>query len=226
MFRKLILAAAAAAVAAGTLFFWPEIIMREEFKYRNVILRSSEKFPPETEEILRSALQKLEKSGIPRGNGECEIFIAGFGKFSFFARPAAGDFLWLNPVNGKIFVAEADFGKNRARRKGLAAERDLDTVIAKGITLKRIRDMVGFLKYVALTDWKKQGLAEREAGRSNLYMPSEVCEDISDLSFKHYKQMLAVDLLMRENSATFEDVLNSKRSFESLEKDLRKRYCD
>jgi len=207
-------------------FLNPDFFLKNKINYENIVLHSGGKISLKAEDVLRDVYSRLKSFKLFDSNQKYDVYIMkSFGQYGFFARFSKESYVWVNPLNGKILVARADFENNKAYRKGCDVVRRVDAVLTKGIVLSVLRNKLGFLKYIALKEWKKQGIAERVAGETELFLTSELCEKRQDMNFLRYQYMMAVDTLMKGENMDVKDVLNTKDSFEGVKRKFERRYC-
>lgn len=219
----------AASAAYGLLLYKPALYFGSSREYKCFTLRASGELPAAVDTVLDKVLERLSTSEFFTPDTRFEVYLAaGPGEFGAFCPFVSGEYVRVNPLSGGIFLAAADFPENRALpARGEAQPRLLSRVIAAAAARELVRRKLEVLTYLFMRPWKTTGYAERVSGGLEQYVPADLCAKASPAGspLGDYKYGLAVDFVMNDERISFSDLLDKNYSYESVEKQLMRRYC-
>lgn len=208
---------------------FPEVFFKYKTEYETLIIYSQNPLPETINSVLSKVYEKISNSELFVSGVRYEIFICkGFGSYTFFAPFCRKSFACAYPFTGKIFIASADFEKNKAMKNTPTENtRTLDSVIAHEITHNLIKNKTVFLKYMFLQDWKNEGYAEYIAGSGILDVPRLICDENTERTpaLKYLEYKLAIDYLINDEKMTFKEIFESNVSFDSVMKKVKLKVC-
>jgi hypothetical protein len=222
------------AILAAAGGYWlllskPALYYGNSLEYKCFTLRARGALPEGAGFVLDRVLEKISASEFFSPDARFDIYLAdGPGEYRFFAPFVPGDYARVNPVNGGIFLAAADFVADRARPAPEAAGYlALSKVIAAAAAREMVRRRLAALTYLFMRDWSVTGYGERISGGPGQFTPADICaKDAPEGSaLRDYEYGLAVELIMNEEKLSFADLLNKNYSYEGAERQLKKRYC-
>jgi len=213
-------------------YYWllsrPTLYFSQSVTYKNFTLRSSGDLPVSFEGALDRALEKITAAELYAPDMKFDIYLPGGRReFHFFAPYQHGDYFRVNPLNGAIFIAAADFGADQAfTAPGDPEHRRLSSEIAAAAAQAMIWHKVERLKFMTMEDWLLRGYAQRVSGGAGTFTPADICAaNKADDALQDYEYGLAVESAMREGPVSFGELLNSNYSYEGAEKRITKQYC-
>jgi hypothetical protein len=196
--------------------------------YKNFTLRARGELPSNAEGVLDKVYEKISASELYKPEKKFDIYLPGSrNEFVFFTLLQNGDYSRVNPYNGAIFIASADFGADRARpAPGAAAYRTLSDELTAAAAIELVRSAVEPLKYIFMKEWKARGYAERLAGGTGAFTPADICSGKEDdRALLDYKYGLTVEFAMKEEGISFPELLNKEYSYEKAAAGVKKTYC-
>ncbi|MBU4311206.1 MAG: hypothetical protein KJ706_00595 [Candidatus Omnitrophica bacterium] len=230
MFKYLIYAVIAASIVYGTIFSYPGIFFKNSYEHKNMAIYSHEPIKGDVDSIINKVYEKISQAEFFNPDLKFRFYIVkNLRQYAFFTAFKGKDYSYVFPLNGNIFLASADFEKNKANCKNCEEKsaRDLDIVMACAATEDIIRQKLEFLKYITSSQWKHEGYGEYIAGETGYFEPSDICgkSETDNAWLKFYKRHLAIKMLMIEDKYSFARVLDKNLSYEGMEKRLKKRHC-
>ena len=228
--KKLIFLVFLAAVGGYWLLLTkPAFYYGDSFEYKSFTLRARGPVPAGTEPVLDRALDKISRSEFFTPEAKFTIYLtAGPGELRFFAPFIAGAYSRVNPVSGGIFLAPGDFSQDKIRTAtGEQEYRFLNQAIAGAAAREMVRRRLEALTYIFRKDWEITGYAARIAGGSDQFKPEDFCKSAPEGSaLRDYQYAQAVGVIMDIEHQSFSELLNRNHSYESLETQLKRRYCN
>lgn len=206
----------------------PALYFDQHAEYRGFTLRARGTAPADFERALDAAREKLAASEFFREDSSFDlVLVATPGEFKFFAPFQKGEYFRSSPVSGSLFLAAADFKAGEARPAfGSGAPRQLGSLLAGAAAVDLVRRSRERLSFMFMKDWLLNGYYEKIAGSTGAYAPAEACGDVSgDPALRDYKHGLMLDLVLREDSIGYGDLLGRSFSEASAEARMRKIHC-
>ena len=227
--KKIIWLIVVAAVGGyGLLLTRPGLYYGKSLEYKNFTLRSRGALPEGTEAVLDRVYEKLLVSELFSPDKKFDLYLpGGRSEFLIFTPLQYGDYARVNPYNGAIFIAAADFAADRARTvPGSAEYQMLSAEITKAAARELVRRSVKPLQYLTMSDWKLLGYSELLSGGSGTFTLADSCSGKDETpGLLAYKYSLAIDLAMREEGISFADLLGKDYSYENVAMRLKKMNC-
>jgi len=223
--KKIFLLLFAAAAGYCLLLAKPDLYYGKSLEYKNFTLRSHEALPENVEGVLDKVIEKISTAELYKPEQKFTIYLTGSrGEFRFFTPFQDGDYYRVNPLNGAIYLAAAEFAADRVRiTPGDTEYRTLSVEIIKAAATEMVRSSVEQLSYLFMRDWKIRGYAERVSGGTGAFTPADICTGKnSDPAFQDFAYGQAVDFVMKEEGISFRDLLDKDYSYESVMLRLKK----
>lgn len=218
------------ALAAGVyalLFFQPGLYFSRSLEYRNFRLHSRGQPPSGVEFALDHAVERLSGSELYAPEQRFDVYLAGSpAEFAFFTPLMKYPRVRLNPFNGAIFLASADFPADRLRREASETDyRPLGAVLAGAAARELARRSMEPLKYLFMSEWRLGGYAEKISGGSGLFNPPDICAGREDPELQAFEYGLAVDLVLREENMGYRELLDKSYSYDLVRRRLKENVC-
>ncbi|MEK7722694.1 MAG: hypothetical protein AAB359_09940 [Elusimicrobiota bacterium] len=204
----------------------PGLYYDKSLEYRNFTLRARGALPERADVVLDKVYDKISTSELFAPDKKFYIYLpGGRNEFLFFTPLLNGTYARVNPFNGSVFIAAADFGADRARTAPGAAEyRALSTELAGAAAREMARRAVKPFTYLIMSDWKLRGYSELLSGGAGTYMPADICKG-ENPAMLDYKYGLAVEYALRVEGISFNELLNKDYSYEKVAEGLKKMTC-
>ena len=221
--------AVALAIVYGIILSYPGMFFKYSYEYKNMTVYSHETLKGDIDGVWDAVHEKMVLSEFFNPDFKfCFYIVKGLKEYSFLTAFKGKNYSYLCPLSGKIFLVSADFEKNEANCKNCDEKsvRDLDIIMASAAMKSILRQNSEFLKYIFISEWKKEGYGEYIAGESGYFEFSEICGNETDnLWLEFYKRHLAMKMLMIEDKHSFAAVLEKNVSYEGMLKRLKERHC-
>ena len=229
MKKIILLAVLASGAGYWLLLSRPARYYGESREYKCFTLRARGVPPEGIGNVLDRALEKISASEFFSPEARFDIYLPdGPAEYRFFAPFVAGDYARVNPFDGGILLAAADFAQDKAgSASGDGEARVLNKVIAAAAARELVRRRLALLTYLSMRDWKVGGYAERISGGLGQFVPEDICsrEAPEGSALRDYKYGLAVDFLIKMERISFADLLKNNYGYEGVERQIKRRYC-
>ncbi len=224
-FITLLLAAAAGAYAL--LWAKPGLYFANKTEYRGFTVRARGPLPESVAASLDAAVERISAAELYKEDMKFDLYLpATTGQLRFFAPLVKGEYFRVNPLNGAIFLAAADFGAGEARKRpGDAKFRSLSGVIAGAAAYEMTRRRVRPLTYLFMNEWKVRGYAEKLSGGTGEFSTSDACGEPSSAEQLDYKYGLMLETVMKEDNISYGDLLDRNFSRQNAEQRVMRAYC-
>jgi len=206
---------------------YPRYLFSGVHRYGNIDFYSrepvSESFP------LFIKAQEISGSGdFSDPSRTFEVYLTGGkGEYLFFAPFCRGRRSCVHPVSGRIFIAPSDLAEGTVYGLGAdPAPRFLSSVIVHELMKAQLRNKLGFIKYVFLQGWKKNGYAEHVAKETAAMPAFSICGERPDDDLTGYlEDRLMVELLAEEDGESYPSMMEKSHPAEILRDRLLKKHC-
>lgn len=217
----------ACAAAYALLLYKPGLYFNQSLDYRLFTLRARGTLPSGIQPALDSAMEKISASEIYKDGMRFEIILPETkGQFRFFTPFVKGDYFRVNPFNGAIFLASADFEAGEARTEpGLERYRSLSSIVTAAAALEMTRRRLRPLTYLSMSEWKARGYSELLSGGSGEFNPPDACAGGDRPGLEDYTYGLMLDTVLKQENAFYSDLLDRNYSRQNAEIRVRKAYC-
>lgn len=205
----------------------PGLYFGKSMDYKGFTLRTRGPLPASVEGTLNSALERIAASEIYAEGMKFELILPSTrGQFLFFTPLMKGEYFRVNPFNGAIFLAAADFGAGEARKEaGDARHRKLSAVITAAAAWEMTRQRLKPLTYLFMHEWKVRGYAELLSGGTEEFEPADACGDVQRPELLDFKYGLMLGTVMKEDNAAYSYLLDRNFSRQNAEQRLTKTHC-
>lgn len=226
--KKLFFILLLAAAAYAALQWNPGLYYGESAVFDNFTIHSSEPLQGDIARLIVMAKDRLAASEFTAPGDTFDVYIATAARDYAFFTPFCKDHnSCLNALNGHIFIAPADLDKDLIQAPTIGETRHFSSVLAGTAARDLVRRRMRSLSFIMLSDWMLRGYAGLIGGTGDR-MPSEICEKTFDEGtvMRDYEYRLAVEFAMSEERVNFWSLLEKNYSYENIEKQMRRRYCN
>lgn len=217
------------ACAAGyaLLLAAPGLYFGKSMDYKGFTIRTRGPLPASVEKPLDLATERIAASELYREGMRFELVLPSTrGQFLFFTPFMHGEYFRVNPFNGAIFLAAADFDTGDARKApGGPQRRSLTSVITGAAAWEMTRRKLRPLTYLFMNEWKIRGYAELLSGGTGEFEPADACGEPSRPEQLDYKYGLMLDTVLKQDNAFYSDLLDKNFSRQNAELRLKKTHC-
>jgi hypothetical protein len=215
------------AAVYGPLLSKPGIYFNKSMDYKGFTIRTRGQLPASVEGPLNSAIERIAAAEIYTEGMKFELILpATRGQFLFFTPLMGGEYFRVNPFNGAIFLAAADFSSGEARQApGGTQHRSLSSVITAAAAWEMTRRRVRPLTYLFMNKWKVRGYAELLSGGTGEFVPSDACAETGSPAQQDYRYGLMLDTVIKQDNTFYGDLLDKNFSRQNAELRLNKAHC-
>ncbi len=205
----------------------PELYFNKSMEYGIFTVRARGPLPEAPVRALDFAKDRIVTSELYSPGEKFEIILpSSRWQFLFFTPLQSNDFFRLNPYNGDIFIAAADFGADLARlAPGGHRVRSLSGAITAAAAWEMTRRKLRPLSYLTMADWKMRGYGELLSGGTGEFTPADACSGRDRPGLQDYKYGLMLDTVLKEQTMFYNDLLDKNFSKDVAEKNFRAVYC-
>jgi hypothetical protein len=205
----------------------PGLYFSKSMEYKGFTIRTRGALPSSVEKPLDLALEGIKASELFKEGMRFELVLPSTrGQFLFFTPFMHGEYFRVNPFNGAIFLAAADFeGGNAYIVPGGPRRRSLATVIIGAGAWELTRRKLRPLTYLFMNDWKIRGYSELLSGGTGEFEPADACAETDRPGLLDYKYGLMLDRVMKEDSIYYSDLLDRNFSSQNAETRIKRAYC-
>ena len=218
----------AAAVCCGVTYY-PAVFFSSKYIYKNLTLYTHGPAGESSEKMLSAVYEKIAADDFYDAGRNFEIYLAGsYGEYVFLAPFCRKNFACAHPVSDKVFIASSDMDKNLAyASSGGGIGRNLENVITHELVKVQIKNKMGALNYVSLSDWRKDGYAEHVAMETRDMDPAAFCTGgpWTDPATAYLKNRLIVEMLKAEDGVGYPALMKANYSYESARSRVEQEYC-
>jgi len=220
---------ALAAVYCG-LTFYPKLIFPNVYEYQNISLYTRVPLPGPADALLGRVYNTVMADDYLDPAQKFEIYLTGgYGEYAFLAPFCAKEQTCLHPVSHKIFIASSDFDKNQVYGRGPAEKpRVMENAMVHDLVLAQMQRKLGFVNYVALRAWLKEGYAEHIARETVDLEAAGICgeRDKNAPLVQYLESRLMLDLAKAEApDVPYPDLITAQYNYDNMHKRIMDKYC-
>jgi hypothetical protein len=210
------------------LHFYPQIVFGHSVTAHGITIHSRTPIPHEAVLCQERAAKLVGQSELAVPGRRENVFVCDSPAwFRFFNPRSSGAFAASVSLTGHVFVANADFSRDIARRGTLTYNsRPLSSVMAHEIAHGLIRRRVGLWTALRLPDWVVEGYCDF-VGQGSSFPETEGCRlmaegnDHPSSAFRYFKYRQMVRYLMEEKQLSFAQLLERANDFGAVEAETR-----
>ncbi len=216
-----------------TLF--PEFFFEKKISYKSYTIYTNYKIPEGYKQVIDKSESLIKKSEIYQPKHKQKIFICNNDfLFTLFAKFSRKAFAINNPMTNDIFIADADFSKNKSRSKSKNFNiRTLSGVIAHETchSLLRNKLKLGLIKYRFSSIWKIEGYCDfiaKETSHNFQKGINLLCEQKKNKeskSFEYFKYKLYIDYLIKDKKIKINEILKQDYNIDTLDRKISDKFC-
>jgi len=212
------------------LTFFPNLLFKNAYEYRNISLYTRVPVPVPVDALLERVYNTVMADEYLDPGQEFEIYLTGgYKEYVFLAPFCAKAQSCLHPVSHKVFIASSDFDRNQVYGRDPAGEtRVLESVMVHDLTLAQMQKKLGFINYIALRAWLKEGYAEHVARETVDMEALLICgkRDKDAQRIQYLESRLMLDLVKGETpELTYPDLIVSNLNYDVTHKRVMEKYC-
>ena len=216
---------------AGCVFLllqWrPGMYFGESAVFDNFNLHSSEPLQGNAARPLTFAREKLAASEFFTPGVNFDVYMAaGPREYAFFTPFCHDEYACVNPLTGHIVIAPVDLDKDSSLGVPEGEPRHFSALLAGAAARDLVRRRLRPLSYLVMSEWLLRGYAGLIGGTGER-VPEDICKGpaADGTLLRDYEYRLAVEFAMAEERITFGMLMDKNYSFESLESQMKRRYC-
>ncbi len=217
------------AACCYSLLQWnPGLYYGESAVFDNFTLHSSEPLEGDVARLIVRVRERLAASEFTAAGDTFDVYIATAARdYSFFTPFCKDHNSCVNALNGHIFIAPVDIEKDLIPAATINETRHFSSVLAGAAARDLIRRRMRPLSFILLSEWSLRGYSGLIGGTGER-MPSEICDKTFDEGtvMRDYEYRLAVEFAMSEERINFRYLLDKNYSYEHIEKQMKRRYCN
>mgnify|MGYP001573904102 FL=1 len=220
------------ALTAGysCLTFYPNLLFRSPYEYKNISLYTRAPLPAPADALLERVYNTVMSDVYLDPGAEFEIYLTGgYKEYLFLAPFCAKAQSCLHPVSHKVFIASSDLDKNAVYGRDPAGKpRVLENVMVHDLVLAQMQKKLGFISYIALRAWLKEGYAEHVARETVEMEAAAICgkRDKSAPLVQYLESRLMLDLVKGETpDMNYPELIASNIAYDSTRKRVMERNC-
>ncbi len=218
------------AAAYCCLTFYPKLFFRNAYEYKNISLYTRAPVPVPVDALLERVYSAVMNDVYLDPGAKFEIYLnGGYGEYAFFAPFCSKEQSCLHPVSNKVFIASSDFDKNLVYgREPAGKTRLLENVMVHDLVLAQMQKRLGFVNYIALRAWLKEGYAEHVARETVDMEAAAICgeRDKNAPLVQYLESRLMLDLAKAEApDVAYPELVTAQYNYESMRKRVMEKYC-
>lgn len=215
------------------IFLFPQIVFGNTVEYKSFTVYSHTIADKKIFVVLDSAESLISASEFRRIKPvKYNLYLcSSFFEYFLFAPTQSHAFACNNFLTGNIIISKSNISQNQVVRNDVENNlRTLSGTIAHEITHSILKKHVGFLQYIRLDTWKKEGYSDFIATESSLNFRNGLnllCDSqySPEPSFKYFKHRLYIEYLIKDKKIPFESILKKSFSLTQLDKEIQQKYC-
>lgn len=218
------------AAAYCCLTFFPNLLFTKACQYNNISLYTRAPLTGPADALLERVYNTVMADDYLDPGAKFEIYLTGgYGEYMFWAPFCAKEQSCLHPVSHKVFIASSDFDKNQVYGRDPGGKpRVLENVMVHDLVLAQMQKRLGFINYIALMTWLKEGYAEHIARETVEMEAAAICgeRDKNAPLVRYLESRLMLDLVKGETpDLNYPELIISKLNYENTRKRVMDKYC-
>lgn len=226
--KKFVLILLLLAAGAYALLQWkPGLYYGESAIFDNFTLHSAEPLQGDVARLIVAAQERLATSEFYAAGNSFDVYLTTAARdYGFFTPFCKDRNVCINPLNGHIFIAPADLGKDLILADSITETKRFSAVLAGAAARDLIRRKMRPLAYMMLSEWMLRGYSGLIGGTGER-MPSEICDKTfaEGTMMRDYEYRLAVEFEMGYEGINFWGLLQKNADYDPIEKQMKLRYC-
>lgn len=209
------------------LHVFPQVFFAHSVTTDGITIYSRTPLPPAAAECAKRAAALTHQSELAVPGRRERVFVCNAQWLFRLFKPTAGCFAFSVPLTNHVFIADGDFTADTARWPAREFNtRSLSSVIAHEITHGLIRNRLGLVRGVLLTNWVNEGYCDYVA-RESSFPEAEgrrlfaSGDEHPSRSYSYFKAREMVRYLAENRGLSFEQIVARARESASVEAEAR-----